>query len=119
MSYLHGQEPLRIYRNLRPESVGLTSDSDIKLSSIVVCGNRPQREGFGYTTGCAGYAPPEQYNGHLAATAYTDIYGLRATMHRLLTGMVPEQSPECIDFSSSRFDSAPLQQKNHYQVYAC
>jgi serine/threonine-protein kinase len=112
LSYLHGQEPPRIYRNLRPESIGLTSDGDIKLLdfSIMVCGNQPQSEGFGCTTGCAGYAPPEQYDGRLAATARTDVYGLGATMYRLLTGVVPDQSPECVDFSKSPFDSAEFQQ---------
>src|SRR5260370_11965940 len=49
--------------------------------------------------GSPGYAPPEQY-GKAQTTPRADIYALGATLHQLLTGDEPTQSP---------FRFAPLQ----------
>jgi eukaryotic-like serine/threonine-protein kinase len=38
------------------------------------------------------YAPPEQYNPRAKRGAYTDVYGLAATLYKVLTGQEPESS---------------------------
>ncbi len=38
------------------------------------------------------YAPPEQYNPRAKRGAYTDVYGLAATLYKVLTGQEPEAS---------------------------
>src|SRR5439155_20585648 len=49
--------------------------------------------------GSPGYAAPEQY-GKTQSTPRTDIYSLGVTLHQLLTGIDPSQTP---------FQFAPLQ----------
>lgn len=40
-----------------------------------------------------GYAPPEQYNSDSALTERSDLYGVGATLYRMLSGSVPPEAP--------------------------
>src|SRR5579872_1399957 len=54
--------------------------------------------------GSTGYAAPEQY-GRAQTTPRADLYGLGATLHQLLTGDDPAQSP--FQFAPLRLPGSP------------
>lgn len=88
LQFLHSQEPPVIHR-------------DISLKNIMIDDNRVYLVDFGIARvfksvkrgtaiGTPGYAPPEQYKGF--ADQRSDIFGLGAAMHYLLTGRNPEDN---------------------------
>src|SRR5712692_10961623 len=76
LDYLHTRQPAIIFRDLKP---GQAKDT--------------------VAFGSPGYAAPEQY-GRVQTTPRSDIYSLGATLHLMLTGDDPSQTP---------FHFAPLQ----------
>ena len=88
--YLHGLHPPVIYRDMKPGNVILTPAGravliDFGIARIFT----PQ--GKATLIGTPGFAPPEQYTGHVDERS--DVYGLAATLHYLLTGSDPEKQP--------------------------
>ena len=87
LDYLHNQSPPVIYRDLKPENVMLR-DSDKKIIIIDMGLARVITPGLTMTAiGTPQYAPEELFAGK--PEPRTDIYSLGATMHCLLTGIVP------------------------------
>lgn len=95
LEYLHAQDPPIIHRDLKPANVLLQPDGSLVLLDLGVARSLMPPDGAmvraGTAVGTPGYAPPEQYQG-LAETR-SDLYGLGATMHRLLTGYDAEHQP--------------------------
>ncbi len=90
LSYLHSRNPPIIYRDLKPSNVMLTPAGRVVLIDFGIARLfRQARKGT--NIGTLGFAPPEQYQGMLDPRS--DIYALGATLHYLLTGRDPEQSP--------------------------
>jgi len=87
LDYLHSQSPPVIYRDLKPENVMLRySDSRIIIIDMGLA--RVITPGLTMTAiGTPQYAPEELFAGQ--PEPRTDIYSLGATMHCLLTGIVP------------------------------
>ena len=85
LAYLHAQTPPIIFRDLKPQNVMLRTDGRLTLIDFGIARFKDSHAGTAIGTG--GYAPPEQYQG--LATARSDIYGLAATLHHLLTGRDP------------------------------
>jgi len=86
LQYLHTHEPMYIYRDLKPSNVMIDTKGHVKLVDFGIA--RPYAEDSDNThVVSAGYSPPEQYWGQ--ADPRSDIYGLGATMHFLLTGQEP------------------------------
>jgi ankyrin repeat protein len=82
-----------IYRDLKPENIIVTGDSKLKLLDFNIA--RFFKSGKISDTqalGTPGYAAPECY-GIAQSDARSDIYSIGATMHRLLTGINPGDSP--------------------------
>jgi len=90
LSYLHGQEPPIVFRDMKPSNIMLRPPAQIVLvdfgiARVFVSGQK------GTMIGTEGYSPPEQYRG--IADPKGDIYALGATLHHLLTRRDPRLEP--------------------------
>jgi WD40 repeat protein len=100
LGYLHTRQPSIIFRDLKPANILLTSSGRIYLIDFGIARHfKPGQSKDTTAFGSPGYAPPEQY-GKAQTTPRADIYALGATLHQLLTGDDPSQTP---------FRFAPLQ----------
>lgn len=100
LGYLHTRQPPIIFRDLKPANILLTSSGRIYLIDFGIARHfKPGQSRDTIAFGSPGYAPPEQY-GKTQTTPRADIYALGATLHQLLTGDDPSQTP---------FRFAPLQ----------
>ena len=90
LNYLHSRRQPVFYGDLKPQNIMVTEDGEVRvidLGSAV--------EGSCRTEGCyasVAYGAPEQLQGK-GADARSDIYGLGAVMHYMLTGEDPELPP--------------------------
>jgi serine/threonine protein kinase len=106
LEYLHSRQPPIIFRDLKPGNVMVTDTGHVYLIDFGIARHfKPGQEKDTTTLGSLGYAPPEQY-GRAQTTARADIYSLGATLHQLLTGNDPFESP--FHFSSVNLP-APFQ----------
>ena len=85
LAYLHSQQPPIIFRDLKPANIMLRPNGQVVLIDFGIA--RPFVNAGATAIGTGGYAPPEQYQG--LAEPRSDIYGLAATLHHLLTGRDP------------------------------
>ena len=93
--YLHTAESPVIYGDLKPGNVMVRPDGNIVLIDFgTVWLSAQGYENNRYCLGTPGYAAPEQY-GSRQLGPWTDIYSLGATLHCLLTGRDPAQTPFC------------------------
>ena len=93
LSFLHTRKPPIIFRDLKPSNVMRTPDGQIYLIDFGIA--RHFKHGKVKDTtilGSPGYAAPEQY-GRSQTSPHTDIYGLGALLHYLLTGIDPSLAP--------------------------
>jgi D-alanyl-D-alanine carboxypeptidase/tRNA A-37 threonylcarbamoyl transferase component Bud32 len=93
LSYLHSRQPPIIFRDLKPSNIMLTLDGrlyliDFGIARIFKPGQSQDTTPFG----SSGYAAPEQY-GKAQTTPQADIFSLGATLHQLLSGNDPSQTP--------------------------
>jgi serine/threonine protein kinase len=103
LDYLHSHQPPIIFRDLKPANMMRTADNDVYLIDFGIARHfKPGRVKDTIPLGSRGYAAPEQY-GKAQTTPQTDIYGLGATLHQLLTGDDPSLTP---------FHFAPVQLSN-------
>ena len=97
LEYLHGQQPPILHRDIKPSNIIQTKDGNLVLIDFGIAGwikIRTQTNQTAHATvaiGSPGFAPPEQYVGK--TDVRSDVYGLGATLHYLLTGNNPESNP--------------------------
>ncbi|MBQ9028969.1 MAG: serine/threonine protein kinase [Lachnospiraceae bacterium] len=87
---LHWMNPPMIYRDLKPANILVRSDGTLVVVDFGAV--RKYREGAGKDTsrlGTEGYAAPEQYGGWEQSDERTDIYGIGAVLHHMITGRPP------------------------------
>src|SRR5205085_8956376 len=100
LGYLHTRQPPIIFRDLKPANILLTPLGQIYLIDFGIARHfKPGQSRDTIAFGSPGYAPPRQYR-KTQTTPRADIYSLGATLHQLLTGDDPSQTP---------FRFAPLQ----------
>ncbi len=93
LTYLHGQRPPVIFRDLKPANIMLTADGQIKLIDFGIARVfAPGRTRDTQVLGTPGFAPPEQY-GKAQTDARADVYALGCTLYQLLTGYDPGTTP--------------------------
>ena len=93
LGYLHSHQPPIIFRDLKPANVMRTAEGDLFLIDFGIARHfKPGQAKDTAAYGSAGYAAPEQY-GTAQTTPQSDIFSLGATLHHLLTGSDPSQSP--------------------------
>ena len=90
LAYLHGFQPPIIYRDMKPSNVILTPAGRAVLIDFGIA-RIFSAQGKATLIGTPGFAPPEQYTGKVDERS--DLYGLAATLHYLLTGRDPEKQP--------------------------
>ncbi|HYX48754.1 MAG TPA: WD40 repeat domain-containing serine/threonine-protein kinase, partial [Ktedonobacteraceae bacterium] len=93
LEYLHMRQPPIIFRDLKPSNVMVTSHGHIYLIDFGIARHfKPGQAKDTTALGSTGYAAPEQY-GKAQTTPRADIYALGATLHQLLSGNDPADSP--------------------------
>ncbi len=102
LDYLHTRQPPIIFRDLKPANIMLTPAGHVYLIDFGIARHfKPGQKTDTMALGSSGYAAPEQY-GKAQSTARVDIYALGATLHQLLTGHDPANTP--FQFPPLRFD---------------
>lgn len=91
LEYLHHQSI--IFRDLKPSNIMIDRNGTVRLidfgiARVFKVGKASDTAAFG----TQGYAPPELYGGS-QSDLRADIYSLGATLHTLLTGFDPSQTP--------------------------
>jgi serine/threonine protein kinase len=93
LEYLHTRQPPIIFRDLKPGNVMITDTGHVYLIDFGIARHfKPGQAKDTTALGSLGYAAPEQY-GRSQTTARADVYSLGATLHQLLTGCDPSESP--------------------------
>ncbi len=90
MEQLHGQNPPMIFRDLKPANILVRPSGEFVLVDYGAV--RKLRKSAGSDTmqlGTDGYAAPEQYGGWEQSDERTDIYGIGAVLHHMITGRPP------------------------------
>lgn len=95
LEYLHTQDPPIVHRDLRPDSILVTTHGVIKLAEFGLARMReskadPRQTSF-RALGSPNYAPPEQLMGEPSAPN-NDIYAVGSILYYLATGQTPVKS---------------------------
>jgi len=105
LDFLHTRQPPIIFRDLKPSNIMRTPNGHIYLIDFgIVRHFKPGQTRDTNALGTLGYAAPEQY-GKAQTTPRADIYSLGATLHYLLSGNDPVNTP--FRFSSLHFQDQP------------
>lgn len=93
LAYLHTREPPIIFRDVKPANIMRTWTEHLYVIDFGIARRHtPGQPRDTLAFGSPGYAAPEQY-GRAQTTAQADIYSLGATLHQMLTGHDPAQTP--------------------------
>lgn len=97
LSYLHGQTPPILFRDVKPSNIIVDADNRLRLIDfgIARCLHPDEATAtFLQGMGSADYCPLEQYQGVGGTDQRSDIYSLGATLYHLLTLKVPPRAGE-------------------------
>src|SRR5215469_1123791 len=93
LGYLHQREPPIIFRDLKPANIMRSPQGHLSLIDFGIARRfKPGQARDTMPLGSPGYAAPEQY-GTAQTTPRSDIYGLGALLHFLLSGTDPADRP--------------------------
>src|SRR5229473_3093143 len=106
LEYLHMRQPPIVFRDLKPANVMLAANGHIYLIDFGIARHfKPGQAKDTAALGSTGYAAPEQY-GKAQTTPRADIYALGVTLHQLLSGKDPSDTP--FQFASLQLLSHPV-----------
>jgi len=84
-----------IHRDIHPGNIFITTNNQVKIIDFGAARLSTGDEEKTLTVvATQGYTAPEQYRNKSKQGPYTDIYGLAATLYRMLTGIIPEEAPD-------------------------
>ena len=93
LTYLHGQNPPIIFRDLKPANIMVLTDGSVRLIDFGIARKfQPDKVQDTMLLGSIGYSPPEQF-GKSQTDVRSDIFAFGATLHHLLTGRDPAAQP--------------------------
>lgn len=93
LEYLHTRQPPIIFRDVKPANIMHAKRGHLYLIDFGIARrHKPGQRKDTIALGSPGYAAPEQY-GRAQTTAQADIYSLGVTLHQLLTGHDPAETP--------------------------
>jgi oligopeptide transport system substrate-binding protein len=93
LEYLHTRQPPIIFRDVKPANIMRSKHGHLYLIDFGIARrHKPGQRKDTIALGSPGYAAPEQY-GRAQTTAQADIYSLGVTLHQLLTGHDPAETP--------------------------
>ena len=78
--------------DVAPDNIRLHQNGAVKLLDLGAAKLADAEETVIDVVVKPGYAPPEQYDNAKDIGAWTDVYGLGATLYNLITGIVPTES---------------------------
>ena len=79
-----------MHRDIKPGNIYLTKEGEVILLDFGSARQSMVRDHHTLTVLLTpGYAPPEQYSGGGAQGPWSDVYGVAATLYRMLTGRKP------------------------------
>lgn len=81
-----------IHCDVAPDNIRLHQNGAVKLLDLGAAKLADAEETVIDVVVKPGYAPPEQYDNAKDIGAWTDVYGLGATLYNLITGIVPTES---------------------------
>lgn len=87
LAHLHNQNPKILHRDISPDNIIVSNDGQLKLIDFGAA-NEFLSTATGTVVGKQAYISPEQFKGKTCTQS--DIYGLGATLHFMLTGKDPE-----------------------------
>src|SRR2546421_471447 len=106
LEYLHMRQPPIIFRDLKPANIMLTPHGHVYLIYFGIARHfKPGQAKDTTALGSSGYAAPEQY-GRTQTTPRADIYGLGATLHQMVSGNDPSDTP--FHFTSLQLLNHPI-----------
>src|SRR5712691_7528858 len=90
LDYLHTQQPALTFRDVKPENVMLTADGRLVLIDFdITCAHLALQDNDFPVAGTPGYIAPELLAEIPSFSPLSDVYGLGATLYRLLMGHLP------------------------------
>ena len=95
LTYLHTRTPAIIFRDMKPANIVVHPDGvQLKLVDFGIMRQyEPHKKQDTTVLGTKGYAAPEQYGGAGQTDARTDIFALGMTLHHMVTGRNPINTP--------------------------
>lgn len=89
--FLHNQDPAVIHRDIKPSNIMIKPDGNIGLVDFGLARSLELEQGATARVGTYGFASPEHYTGKFCLAS--DLYGLGATFHYLISGENPRKRP--------------------------